>query len=414
MNLRKHYFPAGVYLFLLIILGGCGERRLARPTPQMDAPEQFWIRVLLYNDIKGCTLKISSPFSVLEGGKQGVRSGFEGASVPISIKLSGGRISIGVRPTESKQVVIVPESPHVFELNGRAYRGKLKLIVNADGTSFDAVNVVPLEPYLAGVVGAEMPDYWEPTALQAQAVAARTYCLYIKRRFGEKRAWDVRRTQANQVYRGVGAESGQVWEAVNKTSGQVLFCSHADGEEKIFPAYYSSACGGHTENSRQVFGDSLEPLKGVECPYCKDVARPRYFFWPMVQFDKTDVAGKLVRQYPKLKELGGISDIIVAKESNYEKFSRLTLIKLVGSSGRSDFLRAEDFRLTVDPSGRKVRSTSCRILSMGDKWAFLAGRGWGHSVGMCQSGAEAMARGGKAAREILSYYYPSSKIVSVY
>jgi stage II sporulation protein D len=134
----------------------------------------------------------------------------------------------------------------------------------------------------------------------------------------------------------------------------------------------------------------------------------------MVQFDKTDVAGKLVRRYPKLKELGEVSDIIVAKETNYEKFSRLTLIKLVGSSGRSDFLRAEDFRLTVDPSGRKVRSTSCRILSMGDKWAFLAGRGWGHSVGMCQSGAEAMARGGKAAREILSYYYPSSKIVSVY
>jgi stage II sporulation protein D len=134
----------------------------------------------------------------------------------------------------------------------------------------------------------------------------------------------------------------------------------------------------------------------------------------MVQFDKADVAGKLLRRYPKLKELGEIRDIIVAKESNYEKFSRLTLVKLVGSSGRSDFLRAEDFRLTVDPSGRKVRSTSCRILSMGDKWAFLAGRGYGHSVGMCQSGAQAMAREGKTARQILSYYYRGSKIASVY
>jgi stage II sporulation protein D len=399
---------------LLLIFSGCGDRELARPTPQMDAPEQFWIRVLLFDNIRGCALKISSPFSVLDGGSAAIEGRFEGTGAPISINLSAGGISIGGRPSKSEQVDVLPERPHVFELNGRAYRGKLKLIVNTDGNSFDAVNIVPLEPYLAGVVGAEMPDYWEPTALQAQAVAARTYCLYIKRRFGDKRAWDVRRTQANQVYRGVGAESGQVWEAVNKTSGQVLVCSHADGGEKIFPAYYSSACGGHTENSRRVFGDSFSPLEGVECPYCKDVAKPRYFFWPMVQFDKVDVAGKLLRRYPKLKELGEIRDIIVAKESNYEKFSRLTLVKLVGSSGRSDFLRAEDFRLTVDPSGRKVRSTSCRILSMGDKWAFLAGRGYGHSVGMCQSGAQAMAREGKTARQILSYYYRGSKIASVY
>jgi hypothetical protein len=251
MDFRKHYFPAGAYLFLLLIFSGCGDRELARPTPQMDAPEQFWIRVLLFDNIRGCALKISSPFSVLDGGSAAIEGRFEGIGAPTSINLSAGRISIGGRPSKSGQVDVLPESPHVFELNGRAYRGKLKLIVNTDGNSFDAINIVSLEPYLAGVVGAEMPDYWEPTALQAQAVAARTYCLYIKRRFGDKRAWDVRRTQANQVYRGVGAESGQVWEAVNKTSGQVLVCSHADGGEKIFPAYYSSACGGHTENSRR-------------------------------------------------------------------------------------------------------------------------------------------------------------------
>jgi stage II sporulation protein D len=90
------------------------------------------------------------------------------------------------------------------------------------------------------------------------------------------------------------------------------------------------------------------------------------------------------------------------------------MVKLVGSAGKSDFLRAEDFRLTVDPSGRKVRSTGCRIISMGHKWAFVAGRGYGHGVGMCQSGAQALAREGKTARQILAYYYPGSKIVKLY
>jgi stage II sporulation protein D len=51
---------------------------------------------------------------------------------------------------------------------------------------------------------------------------------------------------------------------------------------------------------------------------------------------------------------------------------------------------------------------------MGDKWAFLLGRGYGHGVGMCQCGAQAMARQGKTARQILFYYYPGSNIVRVY
>jgi stage II sporulation protein D len=51
---------------------------------------------------------------------------------------------------------------------------------------------------------------------------------------------------------------------------------------------------------------------------------------------------------------------------------------------------------------------------MGDKWAFLSGRGYGHGVGMCQCGAQAMARQGKTARYILFYYYPGSNIVRVY
>ena len=403
-----------IFLLWLVTLGGCKARQLIRTTPQMDIEPEFWVRVLLLDNTKACTLMTSSSFTVLDPQTQTTKAHFGQLDAPTNVEIAAGRIVIGGQTFTGSEVIILPDTPHIFNLNGDDYRGKLKLILNSDGNSFDAVNLVPLEPYLAGVVGAEMPDYWEPAALKAQAIAARTYCLYIKRQFGGNRTWDVRRTQANQVYLGVAAESAQIWDAVNRTSGQVLVCKQTGGTEKLFPAYYSSTCGGHTENSKNVFGDSFEPLVGVPCPYCKDVAKPSFFFWPMAQFDKTSVTARLLKRYPKLKQLGEITNISPDKQSNYGKFSRLTLVKLLGSTGKSDFLRAEDFRLSIDPTGRKLKSTICRIISMGDKWAFLSGRGYGHGVGMCQCGAQAMARQGKTARYILFYYYPGSNIVRVY
>ncbi|MHC4461163.1 MAG: SpoIID/LytB domain-containing protein [Planctomycetota bacterium] len=414
------YRKAAVALLLPIIIAGCKARQLARPTPQMDIEPQFWVRVLLLDDVTNFTLKIASPFSIIsyDPRASGVRNYFDRVNVPLRAEMSAGTITIAGQNLTSSEVIISPDPPYIFNLNGDDYRGKLKLQIGPDGTSFDAINLVPLEPYLAGVVGAEMPDYWEPAALRAQAVAARTYCLYIKKRFGSNRAWDVRKTQANQVYLGVRAESAQIWDAISRTYGRILVCKHPDGTEDIFPAYYSSICGGHTEDSKHVFGDSFEALVGRTCRYCKEVAKRRFFYWPTVQFDKTDVTARLLQRYPKLKQLGEITNIRAAKQrdyqGNYGKFSRLTLVKLIGSSGKSDFLRAEDFRLTIDPSGKKIKSTICQIINEGDKWAFISGRGYGHGVGMCQCGTQAMAREGKTANQILSYYYYGSKIVRVY
>ena len=420
IQLPIHHTPYAIcycriaFLLWLIILSGCKARQLARPTPQMDIEPQFWIRVLLLDSARSCTLKVASSFAVLDAQTQTTEAYFNQSDAPANITISAGRIAISGRAFTGEQIIILPDRPHIFNLNGDDYRGKLKLILNPNSNSFDAINLVPLEPYLAGVVGAEMPNYWEPAALKAQAIAARTYCLYIKKHFGGKRTWDVRKTAANQVYLGVAAESAQIWDAVNQTQGQVLVCKQTDGTEGLFPAYYSSTCGGHTENSKHVFGDSFEPLVGVPCPYCRNVAKPSFFFWPMVQIDKTSITNSLLKRYPKLKRLGEITSISSTKQSNYGKFSRLTLVKLLGSTGKSDFLRAEDLRLAIDPTGNKLKSTICQIVNMGDKWAFLSGIGYGHGVGMCQCGAEAMARGGKTPRQILFYYYPGSNIVRVY
>ena len=389
-------------------------------TPQMEIEPRFQVRVLLAENIQRCTLRLRGNFSVLDSSGAGLVPDtiFTDQGVPMEVGISQGLLTIAGRSFTQTQLTILPDEPFVFTFDGNDFRGKLVLKVNAssvntDSASFDAINVVPMEPYLAGVVGAEMPDYWEIETLKAQAIAARTYCLYNMRRFGTIRDWDVTRTTANQVYGGIRAESTRTWQAVNDTIGQVLICDQ-NGIDEIFPTYYSSTCGGHTEDAKNVFGDSFGPLCGVECPYCKDVTRPNVFFWPTVQYDKTEVSSALHWKYPKLNEIGGITDISAVRQSDYADFSRLTFVKLVGSTGKSDFVRAEDLRLTIDPTGNKIRSASCKIVSMNGNWAFTAGRGFGHGVGLCQCGAEGMARHGKTTEEILSHYYPGSKIARAY
>lgn len=398
----------------IMVLPGCIERQLGTTTPQMETDKQYWVKVLLVEKTNTCKVMTPSSFTVEDTQSHTTQAQFDKFDYPISITISAGKINIAHRSFTGSQLLIITDEPFIFNFNGNDYRGKLSLMVNSDSNSFDAINLVPLEPYLAGVVGAEMPSYWEPQALQAQAIAARTYCLSIKKEFDGKRPWDVKKTQSHQVYAGLKGETTTVWDAVNATKGEVLVCKHPDGKEDIFPTYYSSSCGGHTENSQYVFGDSFAPLSGVACPYCKYAAKSYSFFWPMVTYNQAEVSSRLVKRYSKLKPLEQIIDIIPARQSDYGDFSRYTLFKLIGSTNKTDFLRAEDLRLTIDPTGFQLRSTICTILKTGDKWTFMSGRGWGHGVGMCQCGAQAMARQGKNSNQILNYYYPGSRILKIY
>ena len=424
---------------VIVLLRGCEHRQTIRPTPQMGIESRFWVRVRLLNSVAECTFEAPSAFRIAptDPGPEPQTGApvLEPLHNPARIALADGQLMLGETPLAGKEVVLSPEKPYVFGLNGHKYRGRLKLIIDREGRSFDAINLVPLEPYVAGVIGEEMPYYWEAAALRAQAIAARTYCLFIKNRFGTNRSYDVSRTQSSQVYGGIGAESSPIWDAVNSTCGQVLMAPELMAEKEeiadsalrvadskiadrqlrgLFPAYYSSACGGHTSSSQEVFGDSFGPLKAVPCPYCKDVAKLALFCWPMATCDRETAAKRLLQKYPKLNALGQISEITASAESCYGPFFRLTRIRLTGTTGKTDTLRAEDLRLTLDPSGLKIKSAACRIVPWGDGWAFVSGRGWGHGVGMCQHGAEGMARLGSDAEAILQYYYPGAKIVNVY
>ncbi|HEG43806.1 MAG TPA: SpoIID/LytB domain-containing protein [Phycisphaerales bacterium] len=286
----------------------------------------------------------------------------------------------------------------------------MRLIVNRDSKTFDAINVVPAESYLAGVVGAEMPSYWEGEALKAQAIAARTYCLYTKMNSGKDRRWDVKGTQAHQVYDGIKAETKTVWTAIRQTAGKVLVHKDSEGDEKMFPTFYSSTCGGNSSSCKEVFGKDFPALVSVKCNYCRKVAKKGYYRWRTVEYDAKGVSDKIIANYPKLKRLERIEKI----ETQQDSSGRIVSVKLIGKNGKTGTLRGEDLRLTIDPSGMKIKSTMCRIVKKNGKFRFLDGKGFGHGVGMCQCGAEGMARKGKSAEDILGYYYVGSKIVRLY
>lgn len=369
--------------------------------------------MLLEENIAQCSFESYSSLTIECPDANICKAVFEKPKEPITIELRNGRISLADWVMPAEQISIRPDEGR-FTLNGRGYRGDLQIIIKADSNRFDVVNHVAVEPYLAGVIGAEMPGYWELEALKAQTIAARTYCLYIKERFGQNRHWDLRKTQANQVYQGIAAESNRIWRAVNRTAGSVLTCKNSKGNEDIFPAYYGSVCAGHTENSENVFGDSFEALIGVRCPYCKTVAKPKMLYWPSVNYKKSELSARLIERYPALKELGGITTIKVLEKSEYKNLSRITKVELAGPNSKTDWLRGEDFRLAIDPTGLKIKSAAFEIRNKGDSWSFVKGKGFGHGVGLCQYGAQALARKNKTAGQILQYYYPNSKMKKLY
>lgn len=391
----------------IIIVAGCRHKPV-EPTTGIDSPEQTWIRVLLFGNLRECTVASRSGFTA-EDRVSGNIADFL-TDEPVKISLIDKKIQIGEHRFEPN-LVIRPHDPYVFQINGAAYRGHLRLQLNSN-RQLEAVNHVPLESYLYGVIGAEMQSYWEPEALKAQTVASRTYCLYIKNRFGRQRSWDLKQSEASQVYRGIAAETAPILQVVRETAGQVLTCTQAtEKSEVLFPTYYSSSCGGHTEPAEHVFGgDSITALKGIQCDYCRNVARRSHFYWKPVEFTMQRISQKLMQRYESLSELERIVDFRITRLGHK---SRIIQVTLIGRNDKTKTIRGEDFRLSLDPTGRKIRSAIFTVEKSGSKISFRNGLGFGHGVGLCQCGAQGMARNGKNYMQILDYYFPGSKRVTI-
>jgi len=203
------------------------------------------IRVLLQSGKKTMKLSSSVAYAVIDG--------------------SGATHSLPAGPYTLKASSLAWPAPLTFTAGdggyltlGRAYRGQIQVDV-VDG-KLRAINVVPLEQYLYGVVPAEMPATWSPAALQAQAVAARSYALATR---NVAAPFDEYSDSRSQVYLGVSAETPATNAAVDATRGQVAMYGG-----KVATTYFFSTSGGATESIADAWGVQAVPyLVSVPDPF---------------------------------------------------------------------------------------------------------------------------------------------------
>lgn len=168
-------------------------------------------------------------------------------AVSYSVRPAGGRLRLfdGSHPLGTFEAPLQVQGPGPVGLVGLGtYRGALIFRPSPHGGVM-TINAVGLDDYVRGVVAAEMPPTWPQQALDAQAVAARTYAITSH---PITASFDVYDNTRSQMYEGVKAETPATDEAVAATSGQVV---EYDGAPVV--TYFFSSSGGETESVQNVF-----------------------------------------------------------------------------------------------------------------------------------------------------------------
>jgi len=311
-------------------------------------------------------------------------------------------------------LVVRPDANSPFVVwGGKRYRGSL--VITATDSGLLVVNQLPMDDYLRGVVPLEIGNRTaaEFAAVQAQAVAARTYAY---KHLTDARAFDMYSTVQDQVYGGVDAEKPQADTAIMTTGDVVVLYN---GQPITTP--YSSTCGGSTAAVSEVWYDQsdqpyLRPVSdripGTDHFYCDPSPR---FSWTQ-SFDGPGlraVMEKYLAAYTKAPKAGAgrITDI---REQGRTPSGRIAALSVQTDSGTYT-LRGNDIRFVLrDPKGAILNSTFfsfTRETSGGEVSTLTVnGRGYGHGIGMCQWGAIGRARAGQNYRTILETYYPGTTV----
>jgi len=215
----------------------------------------------------------------------------------------------------------------------RPYRGQVQVTV-ANG-ALRAVNLVGLEAYLFGVVPSEMPHDWLPEALKAQAVAARSYALAVKK----SGSWfDLYPDTRSQVYLGIAHEAPTTTAAVQATAGEVVMYGG-----RVATTYFFSSSGGRTASATEVWPSSPATpyLVSVNDPY--DTISPYHRWGPFV------VSASRLRRV--LRAPGSLTDMSMITGPS----GRVQSVTAIGSEGEST-MTGSDLRRALN-----LRSTWFRI-----------------------------------------------------
>lgn len=315
---------------------------------------------------------------------------------------------------------------HNFE--DRSYRGAVQFSADRSGR-IAVINQIGMEELLKGLVPSEIFARAHLEALKAQAVTARAEVLA---KVGLKHVADpyfLCTEQHCAVYRGVSGEATTTNAAVDATRGEMLF----DAEGRLVDAVYSAVCGGHTEHNEIVWGgvangslrgrpDLLpgkpaaplpaQDLKGflaTEGGYaCRlsSFAAPTRFRWEK-RFTAKEVDDKLTPF-----KVGRVMAMTVSERG---VSGRAKLLQISGEEGATT-IRGE---LTIRRLFSNLNSAMFEVKAERDPkgrpsaWIFTGG-GWGHGVGMCQTGAIGRAEAGQSYAEILRHYFSGATVSRVY
>lgn len=249
-----------------------------------------------------------------------------------------------------------------------------------------------LEDYVVGVVAAEMPITFHEEALKAQAVAARTYALRTTDNGQKPIAADV----SAQVYK-TKEERKKRWgkdfkrneekirAAVEATAGQIIVY-----EDQMISAMFFSTSNGQTETALNFSGSEIAYLQSVESPGEEDIAPKfkRQLKLPLAEWNEALGTNWTTDQFKSLQLVrnssGRVQQVIT---TNFEMGGR-EMRQLLG-------LASTDFNIAFDLEKEIVHVSTV---------------GYGHGVGMSQYGAEAFARKGWTAENILLHYYKGTEI----
>ncbi|HJR08034.1 MAG TPA: SpoIID/LytB domain-containing protein [Pyrinomonadaceae bacterium] len=270
----------------------------------------------------------------------------------------------------------------------------------------ETTRVLALDDYLFGVLAAEASVEDEFAALKAQAVVSRTYALSNLRRHARD-GYDFCTTTHCQRFLQVTRENARpdfhelVRRAVSETSGEVLRDMRGALAQDVF---FSTSCGGQTANIQTLWGTrASEPyLRGVRDEYCN--AMPHTHWTDAIPATRL---AKALHEDERTDVGTRVDALTVLKRDGT---GRVEQIAITGERRRV-VVRGWDFKIVV---GRALgwavlKSSRFDVVRAGDNFLFR-GSGFGHGLGLCQSGAHVMASRGSSYRQILAYYFPATTV----
>lgn len=279
--------------------------------------------------------------------------------------------------------------------------GKVKLLHTQTGQ----IEKLDMDEYLLGVVCSEMPVDYDLEALKAQAIVARTYTVYLIQNGGKHEGADICDSsnccqawisKEKRFERWEESKREENWEkiknAVNSTKGKVI---KYDG--KIIKAFFHANSGGKTENVSVVWG-------GADLPYLQSVetsGENNYSQYSSeIEISKSEFEAKIKSTHPEFTINYEEENCIEIKE--YTSGNRVKTIKI----GNIE-LSGVELRTILG-----LRSANFSFEINGDNIKFFV-TGYGHGVGMSQTGADSLAKQGMLCEDIIKHFYTGVSIENI-